>query len=312
MQRVRNERGAVGVVVAILMVPLLGFAAIAVDAAALWTQRLQLQAGADAGALAIAHDCALGSTLCSIPLSTAQQLANGNVNLSAATATVNALSSSQVTVSNSGVRDYWFAPALGYDSSTIIAQATATWGAPTGGTAVLPLTFSYCEFLAQTGGLLPSLITQRTVYFTKSSGVLGCTGPSNNVVPGGFGWLIVNSGTCNTTSAISGIVASDPGNSVPTSCSTSSLAAMQNKTVLLPIFDQAYSSGSNASYRVYGYAAFRITGYHFGGQYSWNAPCGGNDRCIRGYFTRFVDDAETFEFGATAPNLGASLVKLTN
>jgi hypothetical protein len=63
---------------------------------------------------------------------------------------------------------------------------------------------------------------------------------------------------------------------------------------------------------VYGYAAFQITGYHFGGQYSWNAPCSGNDRCIRGYFTRYVDDAETFDFGATAPNLGASLVKLTN
>jgi Flp pilus assembly protein TadG len=317
MQRMKDERGAVGVVVAILMVPLLGFAAIAVDAAALWTQRLQLQAGADAGALAIAHDCARGATLCGTPLSTAQQLANGNVNLSPATATVSALSSSQVTVSNSGVRDYWFAPVLGYESSTIVAQATATWGAPTGGTAVLPLTFSYCEFLAQTGGLLtgglvPSSITQRTIYFTKSSGVAGCTGPSNNVVPGGFGWLTVNSGTCNTTSAIAGVFPSDPGNSVPSSCSTGSFAALQNKTVLLPIFDQAYSSGSNASYRVYGYAAFQITGYHFGGQYSWNAPCSGNGRCIQGYFTRYVDDAETFDFGSTAPNLGASLVKLTN
>jgi Flp pilus assembly protein TadG len=312
MQRVKDERGAVGVVVAILMVPLLGFAAIAVDAAALWTQRLQLQAGADAGALAIAQDCARSAILCGIPLSTAQQLANGNVNLSAATATVSALSSSQVTVSNSGVRDYWFAPVLGYDSTTIVAQATATWGAPTGGTAVLPLTFSYCEFLAQTGGLLPSTITQRTIYFTKSSGIVGCTGPSNNVVPGGFGWLNVTSGTCNTASTVSGTVYSDTGNSVPSSCSTGSFAALQNKTVLLPIFDQAFGTGNSASYHVYGYAAFQITGYHFGGQYSWNAPCSGNDRCIRGYFTRYVDDAETFDFGATAPNLGASLVKLTN
>jgi hypothetical protein len=312
MQRVNDERGAVGVVVAILMVPLMGFAAIAVDAAALWTQRLQLQAGADAGALAIAHDCALGTSLCGIPLSTAQDLANGNVNLDVATATVTALSSSSVTVRNSGIRDYWFAPVLGIESNNIDTDATAIWGAPTGGTAVLPLTFSYCEFVLQTGGLLPSTLTQRTVYFTKSSGLVGCTGPSRNVVPGGFGWLTVNSGTCNTTSAVSGLIESDPGNSVPSSCSTADLTALHGKKVLLPIFDQAYSSGSNAGYRVYGYAAFQITGYHFGGQYSWNPPCGGNERCIRGYFTRFVGEADSFDFGPTAPNLGTSLVKLVN
>jgi hypothetical protein len=311
MQRLKDERGAVAVVVAVLLVPLMGFAAIAVDAAALWTQRLQLQTGADAGALAIAHDCALGASLCGTPTSTAQQLATANMNFDVATATVTALSSSQVTVTNSGVRNYWFAPVLGFDSSTIVTQATAIWGSPTGGTAVLPLTFSYCEFKAQTGGLLPSGTTQRTVYFTKSSGVVGCTGPSNNVVPGGFGWLVVNSGTCNTTSAIGGLI-SDPGNSVPSSCSTSDFAALQGKMVLLPIFDQASGSGNNAAYRVYGYAAFTITGYHFGGQFSWNAPCGGNERCIRGYFSRFVGEAEAFDFSASAPNLGASVVQLTN
>jgi Putative Flp pilus-assembly TadE/G-like len=295
--------------VAMLMVPIMGCAAIAIDAAAAYTQRLQLQTGADAGALAIAHDCALGA--CGVPAQTAQDMATGNSNLDAATATVPTLTSSTVTVRTSGVRNYWFAPVLGVDSSTIDAQASAAWGAPNGGTAMLPLTFSYCEFSAQTGGALPSGTTARTIYFTKSSGVAGCTGPSNNVVPGGFGWVTVNSGSCNTTSAISGLLNSDPGNSVPSSCSTSNVAALQNETVLLPIFDQAYDSGSNSTYRVYGYAAFLITGYHFGGQYSWNQPCNGSDRCIRGYFTRFVASSENFDFSASAPSLGASIVKLT-
>jgi len=310
MQRLRDERGAVGVVVAMLMVPIMGFAAISIDVAALWNQRLQLQTGADAGALAIAHDCALG--LCGSPALTAQTMATANMNTDTPIATVISLTSSSVTVRNSGVRNYWFAPVLGFESSTITTEATATWGAPTGGTAVLPLTFSYCEFGAQTGGLVPSSITQRTIYFTKSSGVVGCTGPSNNAVPGGFGWLPVNSGTCNTTSAVSGLIPSDPGNSVPSSCSTSDMATMQGETVLLPIFDQAYDSGSNAIYRVYGYAAFVITGYHFGGQYSWNSPCNGNDRCIRGYFTKFAGVLEAFDYGPSAPSLGVSLIKLTN
>jgi Flp pilus assembly protein TadG len=310
MQRLRDERGAVGVVVAMLMVPIMGFAAIAIDAAAAYTQRLQLQTGADAGALAIAHDCALGS--CGVPAQTAQDMATGNSNLDAATATVPTLTSSTVTVRTSGVRNYWFAPALdsSFDSSTIDAQASAAWGAPAGGTAMLPLTFSYCEFSAQTGGALPSGTTARTIYFTKSSGVPGCTGPSNNVVPGGFGW--VASASCNaTTSAISGLLTSDPGNSVPSSCSTSYIATLQGETVMLPIFDEAYDPGGNSTYRVYGYAAFLITGYHFGGQYSLNQPCNGSDRCIRGYFTRFVASSETFDFSASAPNLGASIVKLT-
>jgi hypothetical protein len=87
---------------------------------------------------------------------------------------------------------------------------------------------------------------------------------------------------------------------------------MQGKTVLLPIFDQANDSGSHATYRVYGYAAFKITGYHLGGQYSWNRPCHGNERCIRGYFTQFVGVSDAFDFGASAPKLGASIVKLTS
>jgi hypothetical protein len=310
MQRLNDERGAVGVVVAMLMVPMMGFAAISIDAAALWNQRLQLQTGADAGALAIAHDCALG--LCGNPAQTAQTMATSNMNSDAATATVTSLTSSEVTVRNSGLREYWFAPVLGFESSTITTEATARWGAPTGGTAVLPLAFSYCEFLAQTGGLVPSTITQRIIYFTKSSGVPGCTGPSNNVVPGGFGWLAVNSGSCQTTSAISGMLPSDPGNSVPSSCSSSDLAAIQNKTVLLPIFDREYGSGSNATYQVYGYAAFVITGYHFGGQNSWNGPCNGSGRCIRGYFTKFSGVLDAFDYGPSAPNLGVSLINLTN
>jgi len=160
--------------------------------------------------------------------------------------------------------------------------------------------------------LQPSGTTERIIDFTKSSGVPGCTGPSNNVVPGGFGWLTVNSGSCHTTSAISGILASDPGNSVPSSCSTSDVLGVQGKTVPLPIFDQAYGTGSSATYRIYGYASFTITGYFFGGQYQWNKPCSGNARCIKGYFTKFAGTLDAFDYGSSAPQLGTSVINLTN
>ena len=87
----------------------------------------------------------------------------------------------------------------------------------------------------------------------------------------------------------------------------------QGLTILLPIFDAYYGRGNNATYRMYGYAAFKMTGYHFGGLYSSNpAPCNGNKRCISGYFMRFVDISEAFTYGVGNPQLGASIVKLTD
>ena len=315
MQRLTNERGAVGVVAALLMVPLIGFAAIAIDVSAMYAERQQLQTGADAGALAIAQDCGRGA--CGSTGQTAQTFATSNLNKASSTATVTSLTASQVTVHNAGVKQHWFAPVLGADpSSTITASTTAGWGSPTGGTAVLPLAFSLCEWRKQTGGGMPSGTTPTTIYLTKSSesdvATPDCTGPSGNLVPGGFGWLTTNAGTCLTSSAIGGILASDPGNSVPSSCTDSVISGSLGKTVLLPIFDAYAGTGSNATYRMYGYAAFRLTGYRFGGQNNSNpAPCNGNQRCIRGYFTKFVDISEAFTYGTGGPQLGASIVRLT-
>jgi hypothetical protein len=82
--------------------------------------------------------------------------------------------------------------------------------------------------------------------------------------------------------------------------------------VLLPLFDQSSGTGSSAQYRVYGYAAFTLAGYDFGGQFSSASPCHGNARCIRGRFVSYVDLRDTFTSSASAPALGASVVQLTS
>jgi Flp pilus assembly protein TadG len=312
MRRLKDERGAVAVTVALLMVPLIGFAAISLDVAGLWWEKQQLHTGADAAALAIAQDCSKAASTCTTggAATTAQTLAAGNHPKGAVTATVTSLSTTQVTVSASATRADLFAPVLGVRSSTVNASATVAWGAPSGGTAVLPLAFSWCEWSQQTGGGLPSGTTSRVIYLTKTSSTT-CTGPSNNIVPGGFGWLTVNSGTCGTKTSIGNTIASDPGNSVPNGCSTSSFSSLVGTTVLLPLFDSYAGSGSNATYRVYGYAAFQLTGYFFGGQYSAGTDtCSGNARCVSGYFTRFVSLTEAFTYSAGAPALGASVITL--
>jgi hypothetical protein len=162
-----------------------------------------------------------------------------------------------------------------------------------------------------TGGGVPSGDTVRTIYFTKTSDTTGCTGPSGNVVPGGFAYLDTDAGECAATSAMNGRSMSSTGNSVPSDCATTDFSGWIGQSVLLPLFDQAGLSGNNAWYEVYGFAAFKITGYHLGGQYSTaSKPCNGNDRCVAGYFTRFVELSDAWDYSPDAPELGSSVLRL--
>ena len=51
------ERGAAGVLVAVMMLVLIGAGALAVDVGQIYSERAQLQNGADAGALGVAQAC---------------------------------------------------------------------------------------------------------------------------------------------------------------------------------------------------------------------------------------------------------------
>jgi hypothetical protein len=218
-----------------------------------------------------------------------------------------------VTVTGRTPVQHWFAPVIGHDATAVSATATVGWGAPSQGTAVLPLTFSWCSFKAQTGGGLPSTTTVQTIKLSKSAGLPDCTGPSGNVVPGGFGFLVTDSGTCEVTSALDQRMTSSTGNTPPQGCSAADFAGYVGRTVLLPIFDEFGGTGSGAWYRVYGYAAFTLTGYDFGGQFNTGKKvCGGNgsDRCVLGYFTRFVELSDAWNYSADAPQLGASILRL--
>lgn len=307
-RRLAGERGASAVIVALLMVPMCGFAAIAVDIGSVYAEHARLQIAADAGALAVAQDCARGA--CGDMQATASSMVAANEG--GATAAPPVLSSAPLSVTVTGNKPtrHWFAPVLGIDSTAVSATATVAWGAPGAGTAVLPLTFSWCEWNAQTGGGMPSGSTVRTINLTKSSSTT-CTGPSHNVVPGGFGYVTTDPGKCQATSAITQVMNSDSGNTPPSACSNASFAGWLGQTVLLPLFDQWGSSGANAWYRVYGYAAFKLTGYFFGGQFSSSPqPCNGSARCITGYFVRFVDESDRFTYTSTGPDLGADILRL--
>lgn len=308
MRRLKCDRGAVAVIVALMMIPILVCAALVIDVGAAYVRRAQMQTAADAGALAIAQDCA-GPTGCGNPSATVTNFVTKNVS-SMASADVPIISGNSVKVTVKSEVDYAFAPIIGIDSRQVVATSAASWGAPIGGRSVLPITFSWCSFKKQTGGGVPSPTTT-SIRFTKEDDS-GCTGPSGNAVPGGFGWVLTDSGkNCAVTSTsipanATNILWSDTGASRP--CSDSYFAALlpgtagPGRTVLLPLFDKAGGTGSGAWYQVYAYAAFRLSAFHFQGSHNW----------IEGYFVKFVEPSDAFTYGAGAPDLGARVVYLTS
>jgi len=342
MQRIRSllharERGATAVFVALLSLALMAAGAVSVDVANMWSDRRQLQNGADAGALAIAQACAKNKPGCSTDPATATGFAEANKNDGVASAVVQSLSltAGEVTVGTEDATEHWFAPIVGLQASTdITASATASWEVTSGGTSSLPLTFSICEIveLANAAGtdfvfnsasgkyeLVQESTVQSVIYLahpgSSSAKENPCNpSPSGAVVPGGFSWIDADSGACSATTSIGQVVGSDPGNPGPAACTEAHLQSLIGKVILLPIFGQSSGSGNNATYTIYGYVGFKLSGYLLqsaGGPKSYNSSgCNaGNGQCIKGTFS-FITDG-TGQTDPNAPNLGASTVRLT-
>jgi Flp pilus assembly protein TadG len=349
MKTVHDERGISALLIAILGVVLISFAAFVLDTGALYTERRELQVGADAGALAVAMDCARNSVSgpCGSPNITADGLADLNASVdgqSTATAAVNLATRTVVVVNrtkdtganidgNSQTVDFHFAPIFGQTGEAVSATATATWSYPSGA-VTLPLTFSLCEWnlvglgAIQTGNPPYPPALARLLYFHDPGpqGATQCNAPAgqdfdgDTKLPGGFGWLDSPIG-CSATVNGFGWVPGSTGSPAPNTCNPADLL---NKTVLMPIFDDVAKSpastalcGGNRCYHVYGYAGFYISGFNLTGQgpaSSWNvnaAECTPTSkRCIKGFFVSFVTGATAGSSGGGI-NLGAATVKLT-
>lgn len=317
-ERSDRERGAVAVVVALLLVPLIGFAALAIDVASMWSQQQRLQVAADASALAIAQDCARESGTCvDSSQNTADQLTLANFGTGANEPNVTVdTSAGTVTVSPSTESHHLFAPILGFTSHEVGALSTASWGAPAGGPTILPITFSY-SCLFNSGTNLPALGVKQVIYpYNPTMNAAGCS------VPGGFGWIDTDPnqpGQCIVNSSVLDVLSSDPGKSMSNPCKAEFADLLYDpsqqdepKVVLLPVFDHSTGTGTNATYTISGYAAFVLEGYSFPGAKTDNAKICANSNCLIGYFTQFVDLNDVFKFSTTAPDLGAELVKLTS
>jgi hypothetical protein len=311
-----QDKGAIGVFTAITIVVLLGAVGLTIDVGAMYRERRELRNGADAGALAIAEDCALGLSTChpGTAAAIAKDYADDNasdgfadvlgvdLDLAAKTVTVHL-----GTLTDEGGTNFepFFARVVGFSGTTVEAKAVARWGYPSELWIHLPLIISRCEFDTATPGV------SKTIYFHDGNNAEPCNAQAgldadgDGFLPAGFGWLTTDSG-CERYVIDGFWYDADPGSSPTTGCSVAYIASLLGEEVALPIFDDIIGSGAGGNYHIQGFALFHITGYHFGGQYSANAPCHGDQRCVGGYFTTGI----IYEGKSGGDNNGIVVVEL--
>jgi hypothetical protein len=242
------------------------------------------------------------------------------------------------TSSGSTLLPPFFAQALvdGYSGTSVGACSRVAWGGPSSLKSALPLTISDCEFqkyvtnppfvgaapgppyfapYVEGSGVYPPASWEKTLLFHTDTSLPGCPAShsgSDTPISGGFGWL--DSDQCSATSDLTGLFITDPGSSVATGCSVSAMQSMLGQVVDVPVYNGTNNlTGNNGGYYIKGYAAFVLTGYYLGGQYKEKSlvtglyPCGGNDRCISGFFTKDLSPT-TGKIGG--PSMGVIVIQM--
>jgi Flp pilus assembly protein TadG len=306
--RQHDDEGAVAVIVALAMVALLGATALAVDVGMLYNERAQLQNGADAAALAVAQACATSptGTACTSPASKVQSLANANTLAGSADVRSITVSGGTARVTVAKTMPTAFAAALGFSRNTVSASATAAWGTPVSGPAVLPIAFATCTFTSKPLGT-PMILLATVI------GDTSCRAANGMALPGGFGWLKDPSAICNLTATTGQWLPSDTGASANGACKTR-LHSLLNTTVILPVYDSTTGTGTNGTYHLAGWAGFKLLGWRFPSDSQPDAADGltirSSDTGLIGKFLGFTTLDKRFTLGTPTPPY-ASVVALT-
>ena len=307
---------------AVCMVALLFVVALVVNVGIAYTEKSQLQNGADAAALAVAQTCAkrTATSPCQAGVvdaglqTMANSMVNGNsndgtsaVSLAMGSGTVTATVS---TVSSDGNKIVL--PISGVDA-TVRAEAAAVWGGVRSGKPILPITFGGCELDPTThpmNGVDRVLIAHGDL---PGGGKCSAWNSSSGLnMPGGFGWLITGSDCTPTVTVDNPYAQSSTGASVPSGCKSIINVSLVGTEVLLPIFGYADGTGANGKYKIIGWGVFVLKGWNLPSNdvnpYNWTASH--SVKGLYGHFIRKLTYEEGFTFGGPS-EFGATGVSLS-
>jgi Flp pilus assembly protein TadG len=308
----RNERGQTIVITVFCLVTLLGMCALVLDVGSWYRTKRNLQATADAAALAGVQELPKDPGAAqSVAL---QNSGKNGGNVLSADITVNSLNGPNDTIrvvarkTDTGI----FSRILGVVNVPIKASARARVDVPAGVRYVAPMVVSCDHDLIKNcnnNGRLPDFGVETTLNFNKMG------------APGAFGMLNLNknNGTPGTSDEAAWILRgfsgalypgdyrSDPGAKFSAQEIQSALdtrLSPDSPPLLFPVFEKDKSlvdgGGQITTYDIIGWIAFKVTSYQVHG----------NNADLTGYFTEYIANGILSAGGSGSPNFGVKSIQL--
>ena len=266
-ERLRDEHGAVAVIVALSMTAVLAMAALVVDVGAMQARRAQLQEAVDAAALGIAQQCAkapattlatCASSVLAASSSTATQLGLGN--LADASIGTPVFTASTVKVTATSTQVGIFSPLFINGDKGLSATATAKWSPHV---TALPLAYQECALPAPSSTTKVFLRTDALKVLGSLSGC-GLIGSVLGVLGGS--WAVADGCTydIDLLTYVGGVLS----NLLPSEC-VSMVGSLPGKEVIVPVYSRVLGpivvDGVllGYGYKIEKYALIQLTGYDF-------------------------------------------------
>jgi len=303
----KDQRGQAFVITVLMIASLLGLTALVLDVGSWFRAHRQLQATADAAALAGAQELPDNPGNAS---SLANDYAAKNTSaLQGVTVTL-----SQTYVPNDTIKVHVAKPAEGFFSKIFGIDSVQEGAAATARTAGMKSALY----------VAPIVVNQQHPMLTGCGGP--CFGPSYQTTipvgqtgaPGAFGLVNLDPSSNGTSGASTlagwiqhgfdkyldiGSYASDPGVKFNSNQIQDAMTARIGTEMLFPVYDTLTGNGSNAQYHIIGWVGFFVTG----------VDKQGNNGNVSGYFTRVIwTGIQASSAGGGGPNLGARAVQLVD
>jgi hypothetical protein len=302
--RLRQERGQVTVLTAVMMLAFLGLAGFVLDVGSWFRQQRGQQTTVDAAALAGAQALPLDPANATA-LATDYAQKNGGVAGATITISSKYVANDMITVKKTAGGTGLFSSLFGVPTVSISTKASAVAEQPGEVWGVAPIVVDIHHQMLSGPGC-PCFNVPTTIPLGKKG------------VPGAFGLIdLANAGGNTGLSTLASWIGagyqkylplgnydSDPGADFNTSQVQNALRAKFGDELLFPIYDSLTDQGSNAPYHIIAWAAFHLTATQANGQ----------NGSISGYFKRIVWQGLIPPDGppANVPDLGVRSVALVD
>jgi Flp pilus assembly protein TadG len=302
-----NQRGQAFVVTVLMIASLLGLTALVLDVGSWFRAHRQLQATADAAALA-------GAQALPDDPGQANTLANDYATKNTSGLQGVTINLSQTYVANDTIKVHVAKPAEGFFSKVFGIDSVNEGASAT----------------ARVAGMKSALYVAPIVVNQNHPMLTGCNGPcfgssyqttipvSQTGAPGAFGLVNLDPQSGGTSGASTlanwiehgfdkyldiGSYASDPGVKFNSNTIQDAMNTRIGTEMLFPVYDTLSGTGSNAQYHIIGWVGFFITG----------VDAHGNNGNVSGYFTRVIwTGIQASSAGGGGPNYGARAVQLVD